>query len=100
MRENKEKITSNAEELLETSIIKAISELDNRITTIEKDSLKRINWIAQRLNIMETVRIQSTITKMIEYILNVNKNIEETLLYKKTKKLYDRCDKLLAILDN
>lgn len=83
-------------------ILRIINKLDKRITDIAKDTCTYHiigDWISNRQNTIETVRIQSTVGKIRKYILATNNNNKDTSLYEQTDKLYNRCDELLEVLD-
>ncbi len=83
-------------------ISKTINKFDKRITRFAKDTCTtpiKYDWIIKHQHIVETIHIQSAVTKMIQHIINVSKSNKETPLYEKAKKLYNRCDELLTVLD-
>lgn len=83
-------------------ISKTINKLDKKITRFAKDTCIdsiKYDWIIKHQHIIETIHIQSAVEKMIQHIINANKNNEEIQLYEKAKKLYDRCDELLDVLE-
>lgn len=83
-------------------ILKTINKLDKKVTSFERDTridYIKYDWIIKRQHIVETIHIQSAITKIMKYLFEISKDNKEIPLYNKAKNLYDRCDKLLNVLD-